>query len=253
MDHCRFCKINSNLIKAHIIPEAFFRELRHNNNPPLLVSGREGDFKKKAPIGVYDTKILCPSCEAKFMLTDNYGVNAILTNFKKLFKPIHKKTEIIAFQSELVDKEKLLEFLVSILWRASVSLHPFYAKVNLGQHEETAKNVLFSKYQKLADTFDAVLSRWDDADDHSLPTKALLNPHAEQWNDIHAYRVYLGKIIAYIKVDKRPFTEPLSLLSLRSSAPCLIVNRTLSTSKDLAAMRKTVITAENNHNRFRLT
>ncbi len=61
MNQCRLCGIiTTDLDKSHIIPEAFFRELRSDGSIPLVV----GDlFPKRAQIGVYDESILCRSCK----------------------------------------------------------------------------------------------------------------------------------------------------------------------------------------------
>jgi hypothetical protein len=52
---CKLCGVDKKLVKAHIIPEAFFKPLRSGKNAPLLI--RPGDYVKRAPIGVYDKTI----------------------------------------------------------------------------------------------------------------------------------------------------------------------------------------------------
>lgn len=249
MNRCCFCGKEANLVKSHVIPEAFFRELRRGGEIPLLVSGQEGHLPKRAPIGVYDPRLLCAPCEAKFSSGDSYGVAVLLSQFARYFRPLHLAEKTLAFQGDDVDTARLLRFLVSVLWRASASTLPFYATVDLGSHEESAKNSMFEGVVPL--TFDAVLSRWDDSEDESHPTTGLMNPHKERWGDVNAYRLYLGKVVAYIKVDKRNFAEPFASLSLQTGPPCRIINRELSTSKDLKAMRKTVLASEQSRRLFR--
>jgi hypothetical protein len=251
MRNCRYCNDSHIFIKAHIIPEAFFRELRENQESPLLISGSYGQFAKKAPIGVYDQLILCAECELKLLPIDTYGIDVILSKFDHFFKPILTPTGSIAFSSDTVDKTKLLEFLISILWRASVSTTDFFSTVELGPHEECARTALFQQPSFIPPIFDAVLSRWDDSDDATHPTTAILNPHRERWGNVNSYRLYLGKVVAYIKVDKRPFESSFANLSLQSAGECRIVSRKLSQSKDLNAVRKTVGAAERNKQNFR--
>ena len=251
MTTCRLCNSSSNFINAHAIPEAFFRELRDGKKAPLLVAGAIGHFPKKAPIGVYDQQILCADCEATFSPADTYGIDVLLTRFDKFFRPIRNTDITVAFQADNADTTKLLLFLISILWRASVSSHAFYNLVDLGPYEPIARNTLRTSTSSIPEAFDAVLSRWEDSEDNSLPTTAMLNPHREHWEGVNAYRLYLGKVVAYVKVDNRPFAEPFSSLSLRSGSPCRIVTRELSTSKDLIAMKRTVAVAEQNRQHFR--
>ena len=249
MNHCRLCGANTNLVKSHIIPEAFFRELRSEGEIPLLVAGKEGHRPKRVPIGVYDPELLCAPCEAKFSSGDSYGIAVLLSQFDRYFKPLHLAERALAFQGDHVDTIRLLRFLMSVLWRASVSTQRFYGTVKLGPHEELAKNSMFES--AVPSTFNAVLSRWDDAEDESHPTTGMMNPHRERWGDVNAYRLYFGKVVAYVKVDKRNFSEPFAPLSLQAGPPCRIVNRRLSTSKDLKAMQKTAVAAERNRQLLR--
>lgn len=249
MKPCRLCGTCATLVKSHVIPEAFFRELRNDGEVPLLVPGKQGLLPKRAPIGVYDPELLCASCEAKFSSGDSYGIAVLLSQFDRYFKPLHLSDRTLAFQGDEVDTTRLLRFLVSVLWRASVSTIPFYSTVKLGLHEEPAKNSLFAG--AVPSTFNAVLSRWDDSEDDNYPTTGMMNPHRERWGDVNAYRLYLGKVVAYVKVDKRAFMEPFAPLSLQAGPACRIVNRLISSSKDLKAMRRTVVTAERNRALFR--
>lgn len=79
----------------------------------------------------------------------------------------------------------------------------------------------------------------------------MMNPLRERWDSVNAYRLYLGKVVAYVKVDNRSFVEPFRSLSLHAGAPCRIINRQLSTSNDLRAMKNTAVVAEKNRRQFR--
>lgn len=246
MPSCRVCGALSGLVKAHIIPAAFFRELRDEQVAPLLVAGAPGVLPKKAPIGVYDTNILCAACEAKFLDWDTYGAETFLARFADYFSPLTNNGTTVAYESQNVEKPRLLDFLVSVLWRASISTQPFYSTVDLGPHEEEVRAAMLISGGSSPPTFDAVLSRWKDEDDDVLPTTGLMNPHRERWGEVNAYRLYLGKVVAYIRVDKRPLQAPFSGFSLRAAGPCRIISRRLATSKDLKAMRHTAVASHCN-------
>jgi hypothetical protein len=251
MKQCRFCGTKKYLIKAHVIPEAFFRPLRVDGETPLIVTEAPGIFPKKAPIGVYDKELLCDSCETKFSPADSYGVDVLLTRFDQHFSPLQHESRTVGYEGVTVDKIRLLEFLVSILWRASASDHDFFKTVRLGVHESMAKNTLFASPTLIPSLFDAVLSRWSEAGHNETPTTALLSPHHEKWDSVNSYRLYLGAVVAYIKVDHRPFSEPLASQSLQSPGPCRLILRELRGSNDIMAMRKTIIAAEANRQALR--
>ena len=81
-----------------------------------------------------------------------------------------------------------------------------------------------------AATFATLFSVWDE----TVPL--LMDPFAERWDGVRAYRIYLGRFVAYIKVDSRPFTEPLAKAALTPDGPLHVVSRRLAASKDFHVM-----------------
>jgi hypothetical protein len=237
MCHCKMCGQESKLIRAHIIPEAFFRELRKDSQPPLLVSGVPGAFPKRAPIGVYDEEILCDACEQKFAQVDDVGINFFLKQRLTHATALTKNGQTVGYEVPDVNTDALLRFLVSVLWRASVSSQGFFSRVALGPFDNLARSAIELPTSKVTPEFDAVLSIWKIEKD--LPIKPLLDPHRERWTGVNAYRIYFGDIVAYVKVDKRPFSEPLRACALSNGAPLRIVERTLNKSNDAVALRHT--------------
>ena len=246
MPTCQLCGASSGFVKSHVIPEAFFRVLRNGEEAPLLIAGAAGQVPKKSPIGVYDQKILCGPCEGKFLQWDTYGIDVLLTRFDHFFKPILKEDNIVGYEASDIDKVKLLDFLTSIMWRASVSSQPFYQTVQLGPYEAQIRESMLAHADHAPEPVDAVFSRWEDGDADNLPTTGLMNPYRERWDGVSAYRLYLGRIVAYVKFDQRSFSETFAKFSLRSSEPLRIISRSLAVSKDLVAMRKTAIASHRN-------
>jgi len=52
---CQFCGENKKSVKAHIIPEAFFRDISDEGG--ILKHRQLGTHPKKSPKGVYDDKL----------------------------------------------------------------------------------------------------------------------------------------------------------------------------------------------------
>jgi hypothetical protein len=200
------------------------------------VSNTKDSFPKRAPIGVYDEGILCDECERKFGQVDSYAAEVLISKFGELFKPV-ANADNLALQAQGINQDLLLRFLVATLWRASVSTHPFYKRVQLGKHEAEAKTATDLSCP-VPRTFAAVLSAWPALADDSLEY-GLMDPFAEKWDGVNAYRVYLGRVVSYVKVDRRPLLSPLADLALGRQDSMFIVQRDFTTSKDLAAMART--------------
>lgn len=219
----------------------------------MLVSGAYCEWAKKLPVGVYDSKILCKACEAQLKAIDSFGVDVLLKQHEKHFQPLVQHGKTVGFESTSIDKARLLQFLIAVLWRASVSVENFYRQVELGPHETTAQEIAFSSTVPSSfGVFDALLSRWHDKQDLDLLAYPLLDPRREKWPDgVNAYRLYFGEIVAYIKVDSRPFQPPFSSMSLLRSPTLKVVSRNLATSKDFRAMVDTAAKSHRNAFQFR--
>jgi hypothetical protein len=196
---CKLCGLDKKLVKAHIIPEAFFRPLRSGKNAPLLI--RVGDYVKRAPIGVYDKTILCEDCEAKFGVWDDYGQSLLIQNFNAA-QPFKEDDIVYGYIFDTFDYDKLKLFFISVLWRASVSNLEFYKTVSLNVFEDRAKDHIRNNNPGSADDFAVMLARFDELDGQ----RSILNPQPTRLKGINFFVFYLTGFVAYIKVDKRKIT-----------------------------------------------
>ena len=193
---CKLCNRNRKLIKAHIIPEAFFRLLRKGQIPPRLYTA--GDYPKKRPVGIWDQTILCESCENKFGEWDDYAQNLLIQNFQTA-RQIKSKMGIEGYIIDNYNYDKLKLFFIAILWRASVSAQDFYSEIQLGYLGEKAKNHIETKRPGSPDDFSVLLARSDE----QISKLSMLNPCPIQLDGVTFCQFYLTRYIAYIKTDER--------------------------------------------------
>ena len=237
--NCRYCGEDKKLIKAHVIPEAFFRRLRVDQDPPRLLTNKENEYPKRAPVGVYDSEILCETCEVKFGDWDNYA-QYLLGEELRNCSPITANGNIAGYEVTTYDYELLKLFFISLLWRASVSVHPFYSKIKLGPYEAKAKQFLEQRNPGSADDFSVTLAKFD----HPLG-ETIFDPYPEKWDGINYYRFYLGSYVAHIKTDKRIVPEPHSLIILAPNRSLVIIKRNFERSKELPLIKKIAMAANN--------
>jgi hypothetical protein len=243
---CRLCNQPRKLIRAHVIPEAFFRPLRADGQAPILITGTPGHHPARAPIGVYDQTILCKACERSFDVPDSYGTSLFLHEFEQLFTAVERDGRAIGYTSPHVNQALLLRFLVLVLWRASVSTHRFYHRVSLGPYESDAHQFVLDSGAPPPELFGAVLSRWTPQPGGAYAKGALMDPFRERWGGVIAYRFYFGEIVAYIRVGPRPFPKPLSQYTLCSGPETVVIARDITKSNDFDAMRLTAIRSHAN-------
>ncbi|BCS98646.1 hypothetical protein DSLASN_42780 [Desulfoluna limicola] len=195
---CKGCGKTDKLIKAHIIPESFFRGLRGEKKPIKIISNTPGIYPKRTPVGVYDENILCRECEDKFQEIDNYGHKILIAN-ELQHEKLYQNRKLVGYKIHNVNQKLLKLFFISILWRASISTHYFYSKVDLGKLENQAKELIWNMHTGGDDDFSFVLSRFDD----DLAGRSILDPHKERWFGVNYYRFYLYGFTLYIKSDSQ--------------------------------------------------
>lgn len=223
---CRLCLQNKQLIKAHIIPEAFFRLLRDGNVPPEMHSNTPGSFPKRMPIGTYDPTILCLGCDQKMAPWDDYGQQVLIHRFQQALEMTHAG-KLVAWKLEDIEYRKLKLFFMAILWRASVSSQPFYKRISLGPFENRIRVMILNEDLGDAQDFSITLSRFGDVE-----TTSMLDPHPTKFDGINYCQLYLSGYVAYIKVDKRPTPTFLTDCYFQKNKPLIVLVRSLQGSSD---------------------
>ena len=234
---CRYCGEDKKLIKAHVIPEAFFRRLRDGRAPPRMLTNNKNEYPKRMPIGVYDNNILCEACEPHFEVWDNYA-QELLGIEPKGASHIVGKDQLAGYETHEYWYDLLKLFFISLLWRASVSNHNFYVKVQLGPFENIAKGFIERKNPGTPEDFSVTLAKFD----HPLG-ETVFDPHPEKKEGVNYYRFYLGSYVAYIKVDKRKAPGLHVHFKMKPGEPLRIIMRNLERSKELPLIYDIVLTA----------
>lgn len=151
------------------------------------------------------------------------------------FNSIMNGSEQLGYTLPTFDYAALKLFCLSVLWRAAVSSHVMYSKVDLGKREAFVKQSIESRDPGSLDHFGVLLQAFD------TPDVGLLNPHPERFSGLRYIRFYLSHIIAYIKVDSQAFDYPFKHLALGPGRPLVILLKPFLTSPERRVMRKLVL------------
>ena len=219
----------------------FFRAIGTGKDAPILVTNRaDAPFPKRLPIGVYDSELLCDTCERKFDRVDAYGTKTLLHTLRgAALSPMTHDGQVIGFQAGGINQALLLRFFIATLWRASATKNPVFGRVELGErYEQLAKVALTT--EDLSSDFGVVLAVFmsPEGADESI---GLMDPVRMRYEGVNVYRFYFGPYHAHIKVDRRPFTGPLKIAALGSNPMLRIIRRDYQASKDFKAMRRAAV------------
>ncbi|MBC7946697.1 MAG: hypothetical protein H7Y42_02375 [Chitinophagaceae bacterium] len=232
--NCKLCGFDKPLVDAHVIPRSFHRIDPNGDGPPRLVTNEKGRHTQKVRKGVYDSTILCVECEHRFSEWDDYGDDLFLKGWDQ-FEKMTDGTCHFGYHLPAYDYPKLKLFILSVLWRASVSSHVMFSKIDLGGRETVLKQSILQADPGSVDQFGVLLQAFDSNE------IGILNPHLERFDGIRYCRLYLGHVIAFIKVDSRPLGETFRHLALTPYTPLRIAIKNFGTSPERAIMQKLVI------------
>ncbi|OHY64423.1 hypothetical protein BB778_20585 [Pluralibacter gergoviae] len=118
---CKLCLKDKELMESHSIPRSYFKRLKKND--PQLIVVQKGSKPKRENIDPKEP-LLCFECE-QFISQEyeSYGIR-LLRNHRN----IRKNSDHIIVSH--FDYKRFYLFLLSILWRASVSKNIHYSTVN---------------------------------------------------------------------------------------------------------------------------
>jgi len=132
---CKLCSQNKKLCKSHIIPEWCYANCYDENHSFIQFNGNKDAYNSTKFKGIYD-KLLCKSCEVIIQQYEDYG--------KCLIDQTKVQITDNGFVKKNYNYKKFKLFILSILWRASISSRPEYKQVHLGKYEKQIKDLLLS-------------------------------------------------------------------------------------------------------------
>ncbi|MFC3674060.1 hypothetical protein [Ferrovibrio xuzhouensis] len=132
---CRLCGQVANLCNSHVIPKWCYQN-SFNKKHQLKVAATP-DLRLKPEQDGYKEYLLCENCEQRFSLLESYA-KPILTDGRA-----PDADREFAYALNGVDAQKIKRFILSVVWRCSVSSSaPFY-HIDIGdKHEKNMANAL---------------------------------------------------------------------------------------------------------------
>ncbi len=133
---CRLCLEERELRQSHIIPNAYFRSMKRGSNGLVVRIVDDGITPIEHTNDSWSEPMLCASCERHFGRWETTWIKRLRDTARK-FEYLETTLPVEKF-----DYKTLRLFLLSILWRASVSLQMPFDQVDLGKHAEPLREAL---------------------------------------------------------------------------------------------------------------
>ncbi|HBP1659202.1 UNVERIFIED_CONTAM: hypothetical protein P3C90_10875 [Pseudomonas aeruginosa] len=144
MPVCNLCLKETELSLSHIIPRSFLKRLKKSSPQLIKIQDAPGvrPVKENAD---WKERLLCGGCEV--FINENYERGQIL--FLRGRGNVSKSHDKITFRN--FDFERFYLFLLSILWRASISSHEAFEVVKLTQElQNVFRQALLNREDKIS-------------------------------------------------------------------------------------------------------
>lgn len=194
---CKNCG-SSDLIKAHLIPRAFCFEVQNGKSHAVANAGR--DAFKIIQSGLWDKGILCSGCDGKLGAYEQY-VHKIGQEIRRSGSDTAWKTKIVLG----VDNVKVLRFCAGILYKYSLT-SKINGQITLGMYQEVLRSFIFDQRSDVPAELDAFVVRpLRYIDDREV--FAYRAPLSDRKHGVNIYRMMMGGLIFFVRLDKRPITD----------------------------------------------
>ena len=145
---CKLCLENGVLVKkSHIIPDFMYRDLFDNRHRIFEASINDGNLKTKiAQTGSYESNILCKKCENERLgKLERYASMLLYGGTPTIIKNEINIHGMKSSHCKEIHYSNFRLFLLSIIWRASISKLPNFRDVDLGPHEDVIREMILNE------------------------------------------------------------------------------------------------------------
>jgi hypothetical protein len=167
------------------------------------VTGTDFDNAKTAQTGVNEGNILCADCDNRVLGTlENYACKVLYGGKLHLSSAKYETPDGIKYtEIQGLDYNRFKLFLLSLLWRASISKDDFFSCVSLGPHEERIRSMIIGNNPDTKKVFPCVISSAHEGGD--LVNGIIFQPRKNHFNHRVNYTFFIGGLFYFFRINDR--------------------------------------------------
>ena len=175
---CKLCGDNKILLKkSHIVSEFMYKDLfdqKHRIHEVLFQHINQIKSKMRQS-GAYDTNILCGDCDNKVLGSlERYASLVLYGGIELTIENSTDRNKSRYVRVNGIDYRMFKLFLLSILWRASISTLPIFKNVNLGIHEQVIRHKILNNNPGSAAEYPCAI--FTHLHNHNIPYEIIAEP-----------------------------------------------------------------------------
>ena len=189
--------------RSHIIPDFMYQDFFDEKHRIHLIQSDVGTVRQRGyrQTGEHDKDILCHSCDNESLgRLDRYASLILYDGRPKILENRALPTGMTFTYCADIDYTQFKLFLLSVLWRASVSHKPLFKEVSLGPHEECIRQRLVSGDPGEQLDYPCLIMTYHIKE---LPADIVAQPSLSRVDGGHVYKFVMGGLIYLFFVSKR--------------------------------------------------
>lgn len=231
---CRWCEENTDLIRAHIIPRNFYNAVKDDTKVAILLRPQQSKYTEVSQSGIFDPGILCAKCDNLLGDLDNYGFQVFEKRPTDANLVFDQDGMPVGYDLHCDDVQKAQKFILSMLWRASITTHDFFDAVSLGAvNEDAIRGLIVAGTNVTEEAFEFILIHQFD---HPY-IGGMMPPTTSRIDGILIYNFYLPFFKIIIRMDKRRLGFPFTVGHFRDKASPQCLRMPYADSPESAYMR----------------
>lgn len=179
-------------IKAHLIPQAFAKEVRDGDRDHALVRS-DGQFRPTKN-GLFDFHLLCAQCDGHLGNHERYAFQS-LQRLRNATVTICNRT----IEVDGLDTNQLLRFMAGLVWKYASTKREL-GQLDIGSYRSILADIAFTN-APVPPSVDAFFIRAFTGSDEVYSYRAPLRQKIDGANFV---RFSLGGCLFFLKIDKRP-------------------------------------------------
>lgn len=179
-------------IRAHLIPQAFARQIRDGDQTFALTKGMTTTFRPSQN-GVFDESILCRECDNRLSANEKYAFET----FNTLRKATTSKFNTHVRASPILG-DRLIRFAAGISWKFCTT-KPEYGRIDIGSYAEVLKKIALDE-ATIPTSIDMIMVRLKALQYEHHFFRA---PKPDRQHGVNFVRLTLGAFLMFLKIDKR--------------------------------------------------
>lgn len=194
---CKLCLKDNKLIRnSHIIPDFMYKGLfddNHRLHEVDITTGQSLTSKLKQT-GAKEENILCNHCDNEILgKLERYASMVLYGGTPTTIITETDSNSITYTRCKELDYSKFKIFLLSLLWRASISSLPIFEKIKLGPHEDIIRKMILNNTPDVPAKYPCVMITYLNLKE--MPYQIIGQPNLSREGGGYKYLFLIGGVL----------------------------------------------------------